>query len=69
MWHPTAPAPPAVRRQHQRRPRLPAPITTALLALWLTSTTRLSRAVEQRVEDTERGDVPGWVMVTLVTAT
>ncbi len=30
---------------------------------------RLSQAIEDRAGDRERGDVPGWVLITVMTAT
>lgn len=41
---------------------------TGLLLTMLTASSTLTRRARDRIADGERGDVPGWVMVTLMTA-
>ena len=44
-----------------------SPVSRLLLVLGTALTVRLSQAL--RSDDRERGDVPGWVMITLMSAT
>ncbi|WP_146197070.1 hypothetical protein [Serinibacter arcticus] len=69
MWHSPRTAPTSTRPS-ARRPTstTTAALLAALTVTFLTSATRLRDAVDRRVDDPERGDVPGWVMVTLMTA-
>ena len=66
MWNSHSPAIPVARRASRRRPL--AFVLAPVLALWLAMTTRATQAITSRVNQPERGDVPGWVMVTLMTA-
>jgi hypothetical protein len=47
--------------------KLTAAFTGRLLTM-LTASSTLTRRAQHRIVDGERGDVPGWVMVTLMTA-
>ncbi len=47
--------------------------TVQHLQLWMSTallmfTDRIASATEPREKDTDRGDVPGWVMITVMTA-
>ena len=59
------------RRPHRRK-QCPA-TASAHLQLWLTAalltlTDRVAAGSERADDDSDRGDVPGWVMITMMTA-
>lgn len=65
MWNSVSSSPPLDRPWY--RAILTTAASAALVGL-LALTTSVRAAMARRAGDTERGDVPGWVMVTLMTA-